>query len=184
MAADKRGHETLSVGTGGFPVSVSAAAWSEVALSVHSTAFESGKDMVGLPPSMGGMPCVPDERGEPVPLFHVFAVMEENTDFVAVCESLPGLSAAAIQAASDFMYSSLQKNFVGLDIEPLVEAYGHGPALFREIRCRVTWSTISRPWGRGGLRMDLTEPCEASSYILSDTGQTAEEAALARTTGP
>ena len=94
----------------------------------------SGQDIVVFPDTMANMPCVKDRSGNFVPLFQIFAVMEENTDFVRLYESLPHLQPCAIEGAVELIYTRLQSNSMGLLIEPLTTEYGHGAELFESIR--------------------------------------------------
>ncbi len=94
----------------------------------------SRQDVVVFPDSMANMPCVKDRSGDLVPLFQIFAVMEENTDFVELYESLPHVEPCAVERAVEFIYTRLQSNSIGLLIEPLTTQYGHGAYLFERIR--------------------------------------------------
>lgn len=102
-------------------------------------------EVVVFPASLGCLPCVVDSHGEYVPLFHIFAVFEENTDFGDVCEHLPDLSAGTVHWVSEFIYRALQANVLGLDLEPLIESFGHGPQLLEAIaRLTRDWEPPSR----------------------------------------
>ena len=130
---------------------------------------------VVLADELGSMPCVRAPNGELVPLFHVFAVMEENLDFVEVCRELPGVSPADVSAAFDFMYQALQANTARLDIEPLIERYGHGSRLLEEVRQHMARSTVSRGYVK---RLSKAADYVGFSFVTATSAGTPMVAAL------
>ncbi|MFH0964521.1 MAG: hypothetical protein V2A58_10985 [Planctomycetota bacterium] len=97
-------------------------------------ATSSGTTGVEMAEDMGYMPCVRDKSNRLVPIFHVFAVMEETSDFAEMCDSLAELSAGAVEEAIRYISDRLQGNTAGLDIENLIEEHGYGHVLFGKIR--------------------------------------------------
>jgi hypothetical protein len=97
-----------------------------------------GQPIVFRAVDFGLMPCVLDRSGASIPVFHVFAVMEENMDFREVCDALPDISPGTVEAVSEFIYQALQTNLAGVSVEPLVEQYGHGRSMFTKLSQTVT----------------------------------------------
>lgn len=126
------------------------------------------REGIFFPENMGSMPCVKNKKGSFVPLFHVFAVMEEKTDFVAVCRELPDLYPAAISNVSNFIYGALQANTTGIRIEPLIEQYGHGRTLFSTIERMVGEAAPSV--AEGDLRLSVTS-VRMTLLEVSSTGE-------------
>jgi hypothetical protein len=118
-------------------VSVTPEFWDPVLTFWWASVPEDIRYGVRFPAEMGSLPCLEDRHGGYVPLFHVLAVLEENTDFEAACDDLPELTAGQIGAAQEFVYSALRWSAPQIDMEQLVEVYGHGKDLFEAIQARI-----------------------------------------------
>ena len=60
-----------------------------------------------ITPEPNGALCMQDKTGKWVPLFHVFAILEENLDFVAACKEMPDMPAGDVDSVIRYIYAML-----------------------------------------------------------------------------
>jgi len=103
--------------------------------------FREASDKVGLPVcfprELGGLPCLLNSSGRPIPLYEIVEEIDGHVDLGEVADSIPGVSYADISGAVQFVRKLLQLNVHGVDIDDIEDEFLVAEGLADELRAAL-----------------------------------------------
>lgn len=116
-----------------------------------------------FPAELGCIPCVRAGQENSIPLFWIFAVLEEQLDLEAARAELPQVTAGDLYCALRTIDSALRANSADVRIEDLIDEYGYTREMLDQLRERVE-TDATETEVNGSPKVSLTGPSKAKRH--------------------